>query len=84
MADKGTYEVVVAMEECGKYDTFKEAFKVFYEKVTELVKNGTSMMVLNEACWIKPSYLPIPLKINMAAERAINEGLLNEEGDLIG
>ena len=28
MADKGTYEVVVAMEEYGKYDTFKEAFKI--------------------------------------------------------
>lgn len=84
MANEVTYEVVVTIETIGTFGTYREAFTAFYHKVKELIANGgTSAMILNEACWIKASDFPLPWNISTAADRAADQGILDEEGELI-
>lgn len=75
------FKVVVAMEEIGTFESFGEAFKVFFEKVKEFIaKEGATYRVLETACWIK--YEEVPMYVYDARDLAYKVGILQGKGQL--
>ena len=72
-----SYEVFVC-EEIGKYETFEEAFKVFYKCVKHMVEGGVAWQVLESYCWMKSSGPGLPLMWYDARDEAYDMGLMTD------
>ncbi|MBI2058061.1 MAG: hypothetical protein HYT63_03745 [Candidatus Yanofskybacteria bacterium] len=75
------FKVVVAMEDVGTFKNFGEAFKVFFDKVKELVGQGASLNVLETTCWIE--YSKIQMYFYDARDLAYKVGILKGKGELV-
>lgn len=78
------FRVVVAFEDVGQFDDFVSAFRLFYEKVKEMVRAGSSWQVLETMCFIV--YVGkdhrIPMGFYDARDFAYSIGLLAGNGEL--
>ena len=75
------FKVTVALEDKGEFETFPEAFAFFKEEVQNLIRNGTTQMILSEACTISKGAGVLGTHAAIAA--AHEWGVLDEEGNII-
>ena len=68
------YTVVIGMEERFRTGSQYQAFKRFVSETKELVRNGTSVAILFEACWVGDYF-------RLDAERA-KQALIDPNFDL--
>ncbi len=79
------FTVTVEFQEIGKFNTFKEAFKAFYEKVNETIQRGTSLMALEQTNFIEYTTQKgqqCVMDFYQAKVFAHEIGLLTEDGKL--
>jgi len=46
------YKVTIALKDVGTRSNFADAFRLFWEEVMKMLKEGSSWQVLETACWI--------------------------------
>jgi hypothetical protein len=69
------------------FDNFYDAFKVFYEKVKEMISGGSSWQVLETMVWIEyvstTPKLKLPMMFYEARDLAYDIGLLIDKGEIV-
>jgi hypothetical protein len=69
------FKLIHNMVEIGDYDTFDEAFIEMYHRVKRDIEQGTSLRVLETACWIEAITGEL-IMFYEARDAACNSGLL--------
>lgn len=83
------FQVVMALENVGApHKTFEDAFRIFFKEIKRLVTKGTSLYVLETACYITCTfnYIETPVSMGMGwyncRDLAYKIGLMYENGKL--
>lgn len=76
------FRVTVCLKDIGDYSTFSEAFRIFFGKIKEMVKSGTSLQVLETTNFITHTELDAPMDFYTARDFAYDIGLLAGDGEL--
>jgi hypothetical protein len=79
------FEVLVSLKKVGEFDTFVQAFRVFFAKIKETLAQGTSLQVFETANFItliRGNGQKFPMDFYQARDFAYEIGLLAGDGEL--